>query len=104
MPEARRRAAIGIFANSADLDAATLRLHDRGIDGYLSFQVEAGSSELEQGRGNPPLSPSTLDALRARFPHALVLRVDLTGGAKQDALVAQALLESAAQSVQLHDL
>ena len=104
MPETRRRAAIGIFANNADLDAATLRLHDRGIDDCVWFAVDAGIPDPRTGSAILPLSPATLEALRARFPHALVLRVDLGGGAREDALVAQTLLESAAQSVQLHDL
>jgi len=58
----------------------------------------------ETARGDPPLSAATLGDLRARFPAAMVLRVDLSGGAREEALVAQTLLNSAAQSVQLHDL
>ncbi|MGV8832055.1 MAG: hypothetical protein ACOH2N_08785 [Devosia sp.] len=104
MSEARRRAAIGIFATSADLDAVTLQLHNQGIDRCVSFAVDLGAIETEQGRGNPPLSSAMLGDLRARFPHTVVLRVDLSGAAKEEDLVARTLLGSAAQSVQLHDL
>ena len=104
MRETRRRAAIGIFANTADLDAATSRLRSKGIRHWEWFTVTPGSPATGQGGGHPPLSTSMLGDLRARYPTALVLRVDLTGGAAEETLVAQTLLESAAQSVRLHDL
>ena len=104
MSVVRHRTAIGIFANSADLDAVASRLHSQGIDRCTSFDVGSGATEPREFRGAPPLSSSLLVDLRARYPNALVLRIDLTGGAKEEALVARTLLESAAQSVQLHDL
>ena len=104
MSAARHRTAIGIFANAADLDAVTARLLDQGIDRCMSFDVGSGSVEVQQFRGTPPLSSSMLGDWRARYPSAFVLRVELTGGAKEEAMVARTLLDSAAQSVQLHDL
>tara|TARA_R110002124_G_scaffold63350_3_gene172868 strand:+ start:2511 stop:2825 length:315 start_codon:yes stop_codon:yes gene_type:complete len=104
MPEARHRAAIGVFATAADLDAAAARLLGQGISHCLTFSMAQSGPSDEAVRGDPPLSAATLGELRARFPAAMVLRVDLSGGAREESLVAQTLLSSAAQSVQLHDL
>ncbi|MCS6760327.1 MAG: hypothetical protein MO852_16410 [Candidatus Devosia euplotis] len=104
MPEARHRAAIGVFATAADLDAVAARLLGQGISHCLTFTVAQSGGGDDPVPGNPPLSAATLDELRARFPAAMVLRVDLSGSARGEALVAQILLDSAAQSVQLHDL
>lgn len=103
-PEVRCRVAIGIFADAAGVDAVRLRLHSQGIDRCVSFDIGSATTENQQGNGSPPLSSAMLGDLRARFPCAVVLRVELTGAAKDEALVARTLLESAAQSVQLHDL
>ncbi|MCS6762422.1 MAG: hypothetical protein MO846_11055 [Candidatus Devosia symbiotica] len=100
----RHRAAIGVFANTADLDAVAIRLRDQGIDHCLSFAVDQTSASNESSRGSPPLSAATLGDLRAKFPTAVVLCIDLSGSSKEETLVAQTLLNSAAQSVQLHDL
>tara|TARA_R110002020_G_scaffold18686_28_gene64924 strand:+ start:1125 stop:1439 length:315 start_codon:yes stop_codon:yes gene_type:complete len=104
MSEARRRAAIGIFTTTADLDAVMSRLHSQGIDRYVAFDIASPPHGAAQSSATPPLSPAMLGDLQARYPHAFVLRIDLTGGPKEEALVARTLLDSAAQSVQLHDL
>jgi len=104
MPELRRRAAIGIFATSAELDAVTARLRSQGVERCVWFDVDSGLLSLPQAGGTPTLSPAMLGNLQARYPHALVLQIDLTGGIKEETMVAKTLLDSAAQSVQLHDL
>jgi len=101
MSEARHRAAIGVFATTADMDAVTARLASQGICCCVSFP--AAQETAGPGQGDLPLSAATLGDLRARFPSAVVLRIELKG-AREEALVAQTLLDSAAQSVQLHDL
>jgi len=103
MSEARRRAAIGIFATTADLDAVATRLASQGISRCVSCPIAQAVAEMGPGHDRPALSAATLGDLRLRCPSAVMLRVDLKG-AKEEALVAKTLLESAAQSVQLHDL
>ena len=47
MSEARRRAAIGIFATSADLDAVTLQLHNINTCNLFLVNVkQAGTDEI----------------------------------------------------------
>jgi len=103
MSEVRRRAAIGIFTTVADLDAVTSKLRSQGVERCETFDVGSAANEISRGGAFPLLSSSLLGDLQARYPHAFVLRVDLTGGAKEEAMVARTLLDSAAQSVQLHD-
>ncbi|HLV82199.1 MAG TPA: hypothetical protein VKY62_00305 [Devosia sp.] len=104
MTEVRRRAAIGIFATAAELDAVAARLTSQGISGCMSCPLAQAVAEMGQGDDQPALSAATLSDLHTRFPTAMMLRVDLSGNAKEEAMVAQTLLSSAAQSVQLHDL
>lgn len=103
MPEIRRRAAIGIFNTAADLDAVSSRLRNQGIERCVAFDIGLAAAGLQQVGAFPLLSSSLLGDLRARYPHAFMLQVDLTGGAKEEAMVARTLLDSPAQSVQLHD-
>ena len=104
MPEVRRRAAIGIFNTAADLDAVTSKLRSQGVDRCVTLDVGSAAVGIQQVGPFPLLSSSLLGDLQARYPDAFMLQVDLTGGAKEEALVARTLLASAAQSVQLHDL
>ena len=101
MSEARRRAAIGVFATTADIDAVTTRLRSQGVRCCTWCPIAQAVADMGQGR--PALSAATMGDLRTRYPQALMLRVDLHGS-HEEALVAQTLLDSPAQSVQLHDL
>ena len=103
MSQERLRTAIGVFATTADLDAVAARLRRQGINQCVACPIAQAAAALWQDRDLPALRDDMLGELRARFPEAIMLRVDLRS-ASEEALVARTLLESSAQSVQLHDL
>lgn len=100
MDVARRRMAIGIFAKGEDVEAIIGRFGTLGISHHECFSLTPGHEPSEQ-----ELYGSRQDAiaLPALAGSRVMLRVYLDTLADEQ-VVAKILLESAAQSVQLHDV
>lgn len=103
MGNSRRRVAIGIFAAATDIEAVLDRLRTLGIERCERFVLPADQSPSDlalQGPGHRPVMPFD-SGEPASGP--FMLRVYPNTMAEEQT-VARMLLESAALSVQLHDL
>ena len=97
MDRSRRRVAIGVYAKAEDATATMARLQALGIAHYQCLPVPPGqaASALTAHQPAPPAdAPSS---------GPVMVRTYLRSPADEQAVV-MALLESAALSVQLHDI
>jgi hypothetical protein len=99
----RRRMAIGIFATSKGVEIAISRLEALGIRRHECFALPADQAPSD-------LAPRQLEQVRidlgtAQLPQSghIVLRV-YVDTVREEQLVAETLLDSPAESVQLHDV
>lgn len=95
----RRRMAIGVFATAGDAEVIVARLRALGIAHHDCFPLppdqalsDLGLEEVDRQSGKSPLVAGPV-----------VLRIHLKTAADEQAVV-RTLLDSTAQSVQLHDV
>ena len=103
MGSSRRRVAIGVFAAAADIEAVIGRLRTLGIERCEHFALPADQSPSDlalQGPGHRPVMEADMSE-PASGP--FMLRV-YPNTIAEEQTVARMLLESAALSVQLHDI
>lgn len=103
MAPIRRRMAIGIFASVKDAQSAISRLDALGIRRHECFALPADQAPAGLVPHGPDQEP--VDLRNPDLPAAghIMLRVYLET-VRDEQLVAGALLESPAESVQLHDV
>lgn len=103
MAPIRQRVAIGIFATVKDAESASSRLHALGIHSHECFalpRAPASAGVVPQVLDQEPVD---LKGLVLPASGQIMLRVFLET-VRAEQLVAGALLESPAESVQLHDV
>lgn len=99
----RRRMAIGVFATLGDVEVAIARLEALGIRRHECFALPAGQSPSDLVPRQLEQAHFDLGNGHAPEPGHMVLRV-YVDTVREEQLVAGALLDSPAESVQLHDV
>ncbi|WP_332690398.1 hypothetical protein [Devosia sp.] len=103
MDPIRRRMAIGIFATVKDVETTIARLDALGIHRHECFSLPLDQAPSELVPHGLDQAPVDLRDLHVPVSGHILLRVYLET-VRDEQIVARALLESAAESVQLHDV
>lgn len=103
MTPIRRRMAIGIFATVSDVETTIALLIALGIHRHECFSLPPDQTPSGLIQHGPDQDPVDFTNLQRPAAGPIMLRVYLET-LRDEQIVARALLESPAQSVQLHDV
>jgi hypothetical protein len=103
MDNSRRRMAIATFASLGDVERTAKRLQALGVAQCERFFLPADQKPSDLAHNGPGWPSDWPSGARGDRANVMLLRVVFETAA-QEQVVTKALLESDAQSVQLHDI